>query len=183
MFFYSLSIYYCKFDRHLEHKENYKVDFLFICLICYCKFDKYLNQKLRLKFFILSIFCLYIFNINYWQKIKIKEIENFVFVPSIYIPLNKNKSQKIIGTKLSLILLTLFSFIDFTWLLSILLILLTSILLILSIFYIFMKISQTISTIIKNISVVNKTRQRNFTNIISSYSMQSSLNYFHLTSY
>ena len=42
-----------------------------------------------------------------------------------------------------------------------------------------MKISQTINTIIKNITFLIETRQRNFTNIISSNFMQFTLNCFH----
>ena len=50
-------------------------------------------------------------------------------------------------------------------------------------FHIFMKISQTINTIITYVFFIIKTRQRNFANIISSSFMQFTLKSFHAVSY
>ena len=47
----------------------------------------------------------------------------------------------------------------------------------------FMKISQTINTIIQHVSFIIKTRQRNFTNIVSSNFMQFTVNPFYFLSY
>ena len=101
------------------------------------------------------------------------------FIPLIYILLNKKiMSQKLFFS--TTFLLTIFDFMDSIhciWFYCFYLILLISlILLILLTSYIFIKISQAINTIIKNIPVIIKTRQLNFINIINSNSMQSTLN-------
>ena len=96
------------------------------------------------------------------------------------------------GTTFLELFWNLFSIVNFTWfsliwlILTILLILLILsilltflVLLIQLIFYIFIKISQTIKAIIKNIPFVIKTRQSNFTNVKSSNSMQFTLNFLH----
>ena len=49
--------------------------------------------------------------------------------------------------------------------------------------HIFMKMCQTINTIIKNIMPIIKTRQRNFTDIVSSNFVEFALNVFHSMSY
>lgn len=50
------------------------------------------------------------------------------------------------------------------------------------IWYISMKLSQIINTIIKDVNFIIKTWERNFTDIIIPNSMQITLNYFHIVS-